>query len=90
MFEKPTEEGYVIGPDMTKGHIVTTVKAPGGFETMVWRCDSTVAPVDEVLNDTWEEALIAHAVMWETCRNLEKRGRAWAFRETPTIPRFDT
>ena len=77
---------YVIGPDMTRDHIVGTVKMPGGtFETMIWRRDEPTSTVDEVQNDSWEEAMIAHAVIWNACSNLEKKGRVWEYSDWRTI-----
>ena len=81
---------YVIGPDITESHIIGTVKMPGGtFETMVWRRDEPVATVDEVRNDTYDAAIMAHAIAWEGCKRLEEKGRLWSFLDMPSTPRKD-
>ena len=84
---KPTPANVVLGPDILLAHSVVTVKVPGGYESMVFRAAFPCAAVDEVLNDNWESALIAHAIMWEACKNLEKKARMWTCRETPTTPK---
>jgi len=71
-----------VGPDMSICHMVVTWKLePRVFETQVFRLDpfgnAEAAPSDEWTNDNYKDALMAHAVAFEACCKLERRGKLW-------------
>lgn len=63
----------LIGPDHLQGHRIETWKLQEGhYETMVFRTGRP-APIQELVNDNWEDALLAHAVAWQTYHEAHKR-----------------
>lgn len=65
----------LIGPDHLLAHKIETYKLQEGhFETMVWR-GGNAAPIQELVNDNWEDALLAHAVAWQMYHEMEQKRR---------------
>ena len=68
--------------DSTICHTVQTCRMPDkGFlyETQIW-VEGEAAPREEWYNDNYNDALMAHAVGFQTCCNLERKGRVWGER----------
>ena len=56
-------------------HRVETWKlGEGHYETMIWT-GGLAAPQIDYVNETWDDALIAHAVAWQICHNKERLRR---------------
>ena len=63
----------VLGPDHLKAHMVVSYKLPGAvYETMLFRRGEP-APYRTWQNDTWEDCITAHAVMWHQASQREQK-----------------
>lgn len=72
--------------DDSLSHRVVTIRMPSEGATHWWETQIYVldcfgnpeaAPVQEWINHNWNDAVQAHAVAFQTCSNLERKGRTW-------------